>query len=345
MSIYYLSLPDTTAQQIGRYTAMGYIFSLIFQIPAGMIGDKFGNKIPLVISKICLLCSSLMLVIGDNFRYFLVASVMISLGQGVFSTGKISAFLHDTLGEMRKENDFVKVSSRMRGRISLISVFFIIGLPFFTSISLVFPFIIGLGIDIIGLIVAFSLFPVGGSKKKKEPISIAEVKQTLKESKGSLLFPVILFGSIISAFLLIDGSFRSPYLEELGYPIARIGMVMGISRLVRFIVSRYAHKIEQRIPFKKLIVAEIFLFTFYYISASFLTNPYLIGIVFSLTVGYLHGRSDIYTDHIINLIPGKKHKSTILSIRNRITSVIQISMILVAGYVMDISFSLGFLVL
>jgi hypothetical protein len=140
-------------------------------------------------------------------------------------------------------------------------------------------------------------------------------------------------------------SFRSPYLEELGYPIARIGMVMGTSRLVWFVVSRYAHKLEQRIPFKKLIIAEIFLFTFYYISASFLTNPYLVGSIFSLIVGYFHGRSDIYTDHIINLIPGRKHKSTILSIRNRISSIIQIAMVIVAGYFMDISFSLGFLIL
>ncbi|MDR0651329.1 MAG: hypothetical protein LBG59_08265 [Candidatus Peribacteria bacterium] len=154
-----------------------------------------------------------------------------------------------------------------------------------------------------------------------------------------------MFGSLIAAFLVIDVSFRSPYLEELGYPVARIGMVMGGSRLIWFIVSRYAHKIEQYIPFKKLVICEIFLFTFYYISASFLTNPYLVGIIFSLIVGYFHGRSDIYTDHIINLIPGKKYKTTILSIRNWTTSVIQISMILVAGHMMDISFSFGFLVL
>jgi hypothetical protein len=108
---------------------------------------------------------------------------MISLGQGVFSTGKISAFLHDTLEEMGKEHDFVKTSSRMRGWVSLLSVVFIIGLPFFTKISLVFPFIIGLGTDCIGLIVALSLFPVGGSRRKQETVSVSEVKQTIKETK------------------------------------------------------------------------------------------------------------------------------------------------------------------
>jgi hypothetical protein len=107
-------------------------------------------------------------------------------------------------------------------------------------------------------------------------MTISEVKQTIKQSKNSLLFPIIFFSSILVAFLYVDGSFRSPYLEELGYPIAWIGMVMGISRLVWFVVSRYAHKIEEYIPFKKLIVYEIFFFTLYYITASFLTNPYLV---------------------------------------------------------------------
>ncbi|MDR2416494.1 MAG: hypothetical protein LBD75_08115 [Candidatus Peribacteria bacterium] len=147
------------------------------------------------------------------------------------------------------------------------------------------------------------------------------------------------------AFLVVDTPFRSPYLEELGYPIARIGMEMGGARLVWFIISRYAHKIEHYIPFNKLIVLEILLFSGYYITVSFLTNPYIVGILFSLMMGYCHGRYDIYTDHIINLIPRKKHKTTILSIGNLLFSVIQIVMGLLAGYMMSISYSLGFLLL
>jgi hypothetical protein len=72
---------------------------------------------------------------------------MISLG--AFSSGITPAFLHDTLEKMGKENQFRKISSRIRGRASLLSVFFIIALPFFTEISLVFPFKITLAIDII----------------------------------------------------------------------------------------------------------------------------------------------------------------------------------------------------
>lgn len=51
---------------------------------------------------------------------------------------------------------------------------------------------------------------------------------------------------------------------------------MGFSRLVWFLVGRYAHKIENILPFKKLILAEVFLFSIYYMSASFISNPYLV---------------------------------------------------------------------
>ena len=63
LSIYYLSLPNAQAQEIGFYTAAGFAISLIFQIPAGIIGDRLGNKTTIIIAKICLVISSLMFVV------------------------------------------------------------------------------------------------------------------------------------------------------------------------------------------------------------------------------------------------------------------------------------------
>jgi hypothetical protein len=155
----------------------------------------------------------------------------------------------------------------------------------------------------------------------------------------------MVFSAIIAAFLMVDGSFRSPYLTSLGYPIIYIGFVMGLSRLVWFLVGRYAHKIENILPFKKLILAEVFLFSLYYMSASFISNPYLVWIIFSLVTGYFWWRSEIYTDHIINLIPGKKYKSTILSIKWQIGGIIQVIMMVTIGIIMNDSYKLWFFIM
>lgn len=346
LSIYYLSLPDAKAQEIGFYTAVWTIFSLVFQIPAGILGDRLGNKTAIIIGKVCLLLSSIMYVVWDQFWYFLVGSVFMSLGIDAFSTWSQSAFLHDTLTTLKKEDTFKKVSSTLRGWASFLSIFFIVGLPFLTEISLVLPFKVGLGIDIIGLLVALSLFPARWSHNEPEDkVTFSRLKTTLKKSTWSWLIPLMVFSATISAFLFVDGSFRSPYLTSIGYPIAYIGFVMWLSRLVRFVVWRFADKIEELIPFKKLMFLEIILFSLYYVSASLIGNPYLVWILFSLVTGYSWWRLDIYTDHIINLIPWKKYKSTILSIRWQFVSIIQVMMITLIGFVMTTSYKLGFLVM
>lgn len=345
LSVYYLSLPDAKAQEIGFYTAAWYAVSLIFQIPAGILWDRRGNKTTIIIAKICLVVSSLMYVIWDNFWFFLVGATLMSLGLDAFSTGNTSAFLYDTLTDLKKEETFKKVSSSMRGRVSFLSIFFIVALPFFTAISLSFPFKVGLGIDIIGLLVAFSLFPARWHIEQHEKLTVSNLKTTIKESQWTWLFSVIVFSAIIGAFLMVDGSFRSPYLTSLWYPIAYIWLVMWTSRLVWFLVGKYAHKIEQIIPFKTLMLAEIILFSLYYMTASFLDNPYIIWLLFSLVIGYFWGRSDIYTDHIINLIPGKKYKSTILSIKGQIAWILEVILMVCIGFAMTASYKLWFFIM
>jgi hypothetical protein len=56
-------------------------------------------------------------------------------------------------------------------------------------------------------------------------------KKTIKElitiMRGTGFFPYAIFAAVIAGFLFADNVYRSPYLVELGYPLAYIGMVMG----------------------------------------------------------------------------------------------------------------------
>ncbi len=345
LSVYYLSLPNTNAQQIWFYTAIWFAISFLFQIPAWIIGDKLGNKTTIIIAKLCLLLSSIMYIVWDHFIYFVLWSALMWLGVDAFSTWNTSMFLHDTLTALKKEHLFKKISSSIRGWVSFLSVFFIVTLPFFTTISLDFPFKVALVIDIVWLIVAVSLYPVKTTYETHQAISLTNIKHTLQESKWILLFPIMLFSAMIWAFLTVDSWFRMPYLTSLWYPIMYAGFVMWGSRLVRFIVWQYAHKIDAHIPFRKLLIIEVFLFSGYYMISARLNNPYIIGITFALVIWYFYGRSELYTDYIINLIPGKKYKSTILSIKGQISWIIQIILMFCTGFVMNTSYKLGFLIL
>ena len=62
-------------------------------------------------------------------------------------------------------------------------------------------------------------------------------------------------------------------------------------------------------------------------------------------VGYLFGRSSIIGHHFLNkFLVNKRYKATMISIKQQIKSLIQAIIALTIGFVMAISFNLGFLV-
>lgn len=157
LSAYYLTLPNSTASEIGLYTGAGYLASLLLNIPAGMIADRFGYKNTLILTKIFLVASSIMFLFSHSFTGFLIGSVFSSLGANAFYSGTGSAFLRDTLSEMNRKTEYKKISSAIKADVSLISVVFIIGLPFLTQFDIRLPLLAGAIIDIIGLFAVFAL--------------------------------------------------------------------------------------------------------------------------------------------------------------------------------------------
>ena len=55
LSIYFLTLPNSTAQQIGIYSGIGAIAGFLLEVPSGYISDKMGHKSALVMAKIFML--------------------------------------------------------------------------------------------------------------------------------------------------------------------------------------------------------------------------------------------------------------------------------------------------
>lgn len=346
LSIYYLSLPNTHAQEIGFYTAAGSIASLLLQIPAGYLWDKWGNKNVIILSKLFFLISSTLFFFGSGFRFFFVAMIFQSLAGDAFSTGNLSAFLHDTLGWLKRESEYKKIASRLRGLASLISVWFIIGLPFLTTIDIKLPFAVAIFIDIIWLLFAFSLFPVKAKTILGETaLQIKKIWPVMKQSWQTWFMAIAIFSALIMGFLMADSSFRSPYLQSLWYPVMFIGFVMWGSRLIWFIVGRYAYNIEKYISFSKLMLIEIIVFGAYYMTAASFHNPYIIWAIFALVIGYFRWRSDLYTNHLIQLIPNHAYKATLLSIEWQIVGIFKIIIVLVAGVLMQRSYSLWFFTL
>ena len=70
LSVYFLTLSNTHANQIGIYMGIGYVAAMIMQMPSGYIADHYGQKSALIISKALLVLSTSFYIIADGFVMF-----------------------------------------------------------------------------------------------------------------------------------------------------------------------------------------------------------------------------------------------------------------------------------
>ncbi len=342
LSVYYLTLPNAQANEVGLYTGMWYTAAMLMQIPAGYIADHWGQKNTLILAKICIILSSICYLIAEDFWIFTLGSIFMALGCNAFATGTTSSFLKWTLEKLGRGDEYRVMASKISGNVALVSIIFIVTLPFLTEIDIKIPLIVWLIIDIIGLFVAFSLTPVHTKIEKEDKKWILVI---IQELRWKWFFPYALFAAIIAGFLFADNVYRSPYLIELGYPLVYIGFVMWGSRLVWWAVGRSVKTIEKYISFQKLLLIELCIFPLYYIGAGYISNPWILGIVFSLIVGWFWWRNEIYTDYFIDHMTDARYRATALSIKSQIENFVQIGVSFGIAGVMGISYQMGFQIL
>jgi len=343
VAIFFLTLPDTTAQQIGFYTGVGFIASLIFEVPSSYFADRIGHKITLIIAKLFMVISTLMFIIATNFWYFVLGSMFMSLSTS-FSGGVGSAFMHNTLLDLKREKEYTKIMSRIGAYASLFSGILIVLLPFLTKTSILLPFKICIVIDVVGFIVVCTL-KSPQHDRDTQSISFHNIVKTLRTAVKPGFYPLAIFTSAISGFLVADNSYRYVYLQSLGYPIIFIGFVMGLSRLVWFLLAQNI-KYLQKLSIHTLATIDLFLFPIAYVLVALFDNPYVVGVFFSIVVGYMWARDQLYTTEFIDhYITNQKYKATMLSVTTQIDYVFEMIVAFTIGIVMQKSYKLGFFTL
>ena len=341
LGIYFLTLPNTSAKQIGFYISLGFFVSFLLEIPSGYFSDNFGHKKTLILSKVFMLSSLLCYIFAKGISLFLLGSTLqaISLALG---SGTREAFMHETLKSIKQERNYSKIMSKIAANVSLVSVFLILSLPFFTAINIRLPLQIGLLFDLMGLITTIFLINPTAKIKIGNKKSIFEL---LKEGKKNNFYSISIFLGAITGFAMAHSAFRPIYLENLGLPIIFIGSIMGISRIFWFLIGHKAHLIEEKTSIKKHLLIETIIFPLYFIIIGFFSNIYFLIFIMALVNGYMQGRNQITKNYLLKRIHSNNYKATMLSIQSQISSIFQFTIAFIIGFVFEYSFKIGFYVL
>src|SRR3989344_6469155 len=153
LGAYYLTIPGVTPQGIGIILLIGSLAGFVFEIPSGYVSDKIGHKTALVTSRFAMLASTLLFLLANDIMFLILGSVLMSLAHALHS-GTGSAFMHETLRGLKRENDYARIMGKISSVGFAIPIVFMVLTPFLVSISFRAPFLIALVVDVIGIAAA-----------------------------------------------------------------------------------------------------------------------------------------------------------------------------------------------
>jgi len=342
LAIYFLTLPDANAQQIGMWAGIGFFSEFIFEIPSGYISDRIGHKPMLILAKLSMIAAVLSFIVGSSQIYFILGAIFVAFSFAAQS-GTKTALLRETLAKLGKEKMLAAANSRIFANAKLLSAFLLILIPLGVNYSIKSPFYLTLVIDVIGLLAVLFLINPNGKEKVAPKKSILKI---VYELRGTGFFPVVIFTSAITGFSIAQMTFIAPYLDTLGFPIVFLGLLAGLRSLGQFVVGNKIVKFEERMNIKGIFLFDILLFTASFALIALLNNFYLIALILIVVGSYAVGRNAFIDGYLgKHYVKDKNYMATTLSIKGQIAMMFNFVAVFGIGYVMNYSYKLGFYVM
>ena len=309
---------------------------VLIEIPSGYIADVFGRKNSMVVGTFFSFLGVLTYTLSFGFDGFLVAALCLGVGQS-FISGSDTALMYDSLAELNRSEDFIKLEGRTisMGNLAEATAFVIGG--FLAQISLRTPFYYQVGIALVGFIIALLLVEPKIARLKDGAIKPwKNIKRIIRYAmmEKSILRAYIFYSAIIGVATLTMAWFAQPYFKTLEIGVVYFGLIGAGLNLAVAIPSFYAHEIEKKINTRVLFSLILFFIVGGYFTIAYLDNLWGLAILtlFYITRGVA---TPVLRDYMNRHTPSEM-RATVMSIRSFVIRIFFASTSPMLGYVADI---------
>ncbi|MCI8362915.1 MAG: MFS transporter [Clostridia bacterium] len=306
-TLFYLERGITSSKYL-FFVVISYIVQLLFEIPSGVLADKYSKKKILIISQILFIISTIIFIIAQNYIVFIIATIVAGL-QKCFGTGIVNSFLYESLENKNKFNKCLFIKNTIYYTAYMLAM--PIGGFIAEKLSIVTTYYITLIPAIIGLIVLFFL-------NENETINVKNndnitgkleiLKNGLKEiNKNSFIKTIIFTNAILLAVIKLVEESHPDYSIQIGITEFQIGIYTSFILVFCIIGSYLGSKIKKK-----------------YHNIAIYLNPILTGICI-LLLGLLNNRIGIlfllvmyiFEESFDNIMLSKVHNS--IASKSRVT--------------------------
>jgi len=313
IAVYYLTIPGVNALGISYILLASNITGFLFEIPSGYLADKIGHKKTLVLSRIFSVISSVFFLAAWNLPSLIVAGIFMSLANA-FTSGTGSAFMHESLRSIGRDQEYGKIMGKVKSLGFSIPLFISVSVPFLVAIDIKWPFVVGLVMDLIGLVVSLTLVSPISQKVGIEEVGLKNFKKILTEGNKLGYLKYALYSGVVGGLLFSIGSFRGPYQEAAGVAVMYFGLFFGAGRLfASFLLWNSVH-LQRLFTLKKFYFWQTAIYIAIFLVLGLTANPWVVVILFAFQNGIKWGLTELEDSYLLPLIKESRNKATLLSV-------------------------------
>lgn len=229
------------------------LFTLLFEVPSGVLADIWDRKKVLIIGKIGMIIGMTVYLVANKFALFLLAEFFFAIGFAAKS-GTDTAFVWDSATDLENKAHIVAKGKSVQTGSAVINI--IIG-----SFIVAMNVSLALAIAIIGTTLSVVFYATANEPERARAVNSTRVwKDSIKFlSKGSFLMVVAL---TMIGTLVLRIAFWSYMIKLETYAVKEMyyGIVLGLANFIAFLtVTIYARRVSEQstMTFKLAVIAVI----------------------------------------------------------------------------------------
>lgn len=330
--VLYLAHKGMSLAQIGLLESIFHMTGVITEIPSGAVADLIGRKRVLVLGRIMSLVSAVVMLFSNTFIGFAIGFVLSAWGYN-FNSGSEEALVYDTLKEIEREDEYLRVNSKLNLIIEIAQglAVFIGGLLAEQNFTLSYTVAILVSITALGISLNFTETTLIEKGENKGLIKhFKECIDVLKTNRR--LISILVYFPLVLTFSSIVYFYGQQYLFNMGYSKSNIALIFLVNGGFSALGSLSSERLE-KITNNKLWIYNSFFITIDILIFGFGTGKLSIASFWIL--GYLTAMMYPISSNKINRLVESKQRATIISIESMFFSIMMIIFFPICGILGD----------
>ena len=292
------------------------VVSLLLEVPTGIIADRFGRKVAIVLGGLFFLCEPVIFIFARGFWPFALSAALYGVGTALIS-GCIEAMIYEVLKNKKQTHEMTRVMGNwgaaglLGAAIAPIVGSFIARNLTFNSYLLLIYMTIAAGM--VGWLLSLTLqeYRVGRSGNELRAKHIFSTTIAALKNESSLR-NLLIFEIITNPLIFVVVYLAQPYFMSAHVKVSIFGLIFTVGLLLDALLRKYVYWLRKRLGLWETLFLSLLLPGLLYIALAYIIHPIYMVVLFVILRGVIGLRLPLLAEYKNNLITDI-NRSTVLS--------------------------------